>query len=163
TRPPAWAASRSPPGTCGTRRPLAARDGSSSAGPGRRRAWPPPARWCRRGPPPHEPRPSTWPGRSFDGRPAAALYLCLRTRPELPDVRDHCRLAGIRQHADGAARHLVAKVHEQVEVLHLAFTGQYALQRLPPPRRAFAALGALRARFVGVEHRQAHALVDDVL
>src|ERR687897_1093736 len=93
---------------------------------------------------------------------ACTLNVRLELVPELLDTADDWSGAGIAQHTDRLARHVVRQIEQQLEVLLLALTGEDPLEDPRGPGGAFPALGALSARFVGVEASQAPDLVHHV-
>src|ERR1051326_2213709 len=78
----------------------------------------------------------------------------LELAAEFLDAADDGRGAGVRQHADRLARHVLRQIEQQVESLRLPLPRENSLEDFRRPSRAFAALGALRARLVGVELRE---------
>src|SRR5437867_6679269 len=79
----------------------------------------------------------------------------------LDPTHDGCR-ARVRQHADRLPRHVLGEIEEEVEVFGLALPRQDPLHDLGGPRRALAALRALRARLMRIETGEAHDLIDHV-
>src|SRR5437879_4518016 len=87
-------------------------------------------------------------------RLAPPREVILELASELLDPGDDGRGARVRQHADRLAGHVLREVEQQIQVGRLALSGEDALEDLGGPRRALAALGALRARLVGVKAGQ---------
>ena len=86
----------------------------------------------------------------------------LELAAELLDPAYDRRGAGIAEHADRLARHVLGQVEQQLEVFLLPLPRQDPLQDAGGPRGAFSALRALGAGLVGVEPGQPPDLVDHV-
>ena len=96
-------------------------------------------------------------GRATDGHRGRPLARDERLElvPELLQPADDRCGARVAEHADRLAGHVLRQVEQRVEVLERALTGDDALEDLRGPRRALAALRALRAALVRVEAREA--------
>src|SRR3982751_3366918 len=76
-------------------------------------------------------------------------------------AHDGC-CAGVAQHTDCLAGHVIREVQQELEMFLLSFPCQDALQDPHRPRRSLPALSALGARFVGIEPRQSPDLVHHI-
>src|SRR2546425_13309879 len=90
------------------------------------------------------------PSRHHHGAPPARDVVLERALEAL-DAAHHGRRAGVREHADRLARHVLRQVEQEIQVGRLALPREDPLEDLRGPRGAFAALRALSARLVRVE------------
>src|SRR5918999_225060 len=74
---------------------------------------------------------------------ARALDVRLELVPKLLDPAHNRRGAGVAQHADRLAGHVIRQIQQELEMLLLALPCQNALQDPHRPRGPFAALGTL--------------------
>src|SRR6187397_3130011 len=83
-------------------------------------------------------------------RLARALNVGLELVTELLNSAHDRGGAGVAQHADGFASHVVGEIEQQLEVFLLPLPRQDSLQDPHRPGRTLAALSALGAGFVGI-------------
>src|SRR5215207_1249243 len=102
-------------------------------------------------------------GRGAAHRTALAGDVRLELVTEFRDPGHDGRGAGVAEHADRLARHLLGDLEQGVEITHRSLPCLDAFEDLGRPRRAFAALRALRAALVGVEAREARDLTHHAL
>src|SRR5450755_2331944 len=104
---------------------------------------------------------SLMPSHSHRGRRVRRVEVTVEVRAEFLDPAHDRRRAGVAEHADGLAGHVLRQVEQQVEIRFLSFAGEHPLENPRRPRRALATVGTLGAAFMGIELRQPHRNVDD--
>src|SRR5512133_894634 len=87
----------------------------------------------------------------------------LEVSAEFLDAGHDRRRARITQHADRLARHVFGDLQQRVQIFRSTVAGHDALEYLRGPRRALAALRALRTALVREETRRASDLLHEIL